>query len=284
VPGDAHPFDSPAFLFGVFLYTMAEGKKSFVLYSDYKNVIDKLPDEKAGQLLKLIFDYVNDKNPQVENYDLLVQIAFEPIRLQLKRDLKKWEIYIDKQRDNGSKGGRPPKNPEVKKKTLKTQAFSEKPKKADTVTVTDNVTDNVNEKKHCKVLLSEINISDFDYLNEDHYKIAISFYELFKNNLAEKGFSTAQIEKANGKWIDDVRLMIETDKRTVDEFRIAFAFLKSNAFWKSNIRSTAKLREKFDTILLQSQRPESKKQTENDEYEKFKQDTFREFAEGIGAM
>ena len=119
-----------------------ENKKSFILYTDLKNTVDKLPDEYKGKLFQMILDYVNDKNPATD--DLLLQIAFEPIKLQLKRDLKKYNSYIDKQRQNGKKGGRPKKT--VNLKTEKTQPFLEKPKKADTVTVTvnDTVTDNVN--------------------------------------------------------------------------------------------------------------------------------------------
>lgn len=67
---------------------MAEGKKSFLLYADLINIVSKLPDETAGKLLKLILEYVNDKDPVVD--DLLLSIAFEPIKLQLKRDLIKW--------------------------------------------------------------------------------------------------------------------------------------------------------------------------------------------------
>ena len=68
---------------------MATGKKSFVLYSDQRSIIDMLPDDKAGILLKHIFAYVNDENPI--NKDPLILLAFEPIKLQMKRDLIKWE-------------------------------------------------------------------------------------------------------------------------------------------------------------------------------------------------
>lgn len=68
---------------------MAEGKKSFVLYSDQRTIIDMLPNDKAGILLKHIFAYVNDEHPI--NEDPLILLAFEPIKLQMKRDLIKWE-------------------------------------------------------------------------------------------------------------------------------------------------------------------------------------------------
>jgi len=78
---------------------MAENKKSFLLYADIIGVVSKLPDEKAGQLFKIILDYVNDKNPEVE--DLLLSIAFEPIKLALKRDLIKYESIKESSSENG---------------------------------------------------------------------------------------------------------------------------------------------------------------------------------------
>ena len=118
---------------------MAQNKKSFILYADQKGVFDQLPDELAGKLIKHILAYVNDENPISD--DLIINIAFEPIKQSLKRDLRRWEDYIEKQSVNGKKGGRPPKA----KESQETQAFFEKPKKADSVSVSDN--DNIKEYK-----------------------------------------------------------------------------------------------------------------------------------------
>lgn len=67
---------------------MAKDKKSFILYSDAIHTVEKLSDTDAGQLLKHLLRYVNDQNPTTENP--LVEIAFEPIKQQLKRDLVKF--------------------------------------------------------------------------------------------------------------------------------------------------------------------------------------------------
>jgi len=67
---------------------MADNKKSFVLYSDSKSIIDLLTNEQAGLLLKTLFAYVNDEEPVIDNS---IALVFEMIKLQLKRDLKKWE-------------------------------------------------------------------------------------------------------------------------------------------------------------------------------------------------
>lgn len=81
---------------------MAQDKKSFLLYCDLIHTVRKMPDEKAGQLLKHILEYVNDNNPETE--DLLLQLVFEPIKQQLKRDLDKWEVEINRKSNSGKLG------------------------------------------------------------------------------------------------------------------------------------------------------------------------------------
>lgn len=80
---------------------MAQGKKSFIAYSDWYGTFKALPDEIAGQLIKYIFSYVNDENPKPhKNY--VVNALFEQVKATLKRDLDKW----DKQRKQRSKAGK----------------------------------------------------------------------------------------------------------------------------------------------------------------------------------
>jgi hypothetical protein len=113
---------------------MAENKKSFVAYCDWEETFEELSNEEAGKLVKHLFKYVNDKNP--ETSDKLTKMCFIPIKQSLKRDLKKYETYIEKQSVNGKKGGRP-KNPTLSEIT---QPLIEEPKKADSVSV--SVSDN----------------------------------------------------------------------------------------------------------------------------------------------
>lgn len=98
---------------------MAEDKKGFLLYADYLSTIQKLPIDKIGTLFLTILQYVNDENPVV--IDPMVDLVFEPIKNTLKRDLKKYEKFRQKQSENGKKGGRPtkPKNPSLKLETQK---------------------------------------------------------------------------------------------------------------------------------------------------------------------
>ncbi len=84
------------------IFAMAKDKKSFILYSDAIHTVEKLSDTDAGQLLKHLLRYVNDQNPTTDNP--LVEIAFEPIKQQLKRDLVKFEDVKVKRSEAGKAG------------------------------------------------------------------------------------------------------------------------------------------------------------------------------------
>jgi len=119
---------------------MAENKKGFVLYADQKSIIDMLSNEKAGELLKHIFSYVNDENPI--NDDPLINLAFEPIKLQLKRDLQKWEETRTKRSIAGSISAE--KRKQQNQQMLTSVESVKQTLTNSTVIVNDNVNDNVN--------------------------------------------------------------------------------------------------------------------------------------------
>lgn len=88
-------------LSGVF-FIMADNKKSVLLYCDIIHTVKELTDEEAGKLFKHYLSYVNDLNPMPP--DKLTQIVFEPIKQNLKRDLKKWESTLNMKSEGGRKG------------------------------------------------------------------------------------------------------------------------------------------------------------------------------------
>lgn len=107
------------------------------------------------------------------------------------------------------------------------------------------------ENSYKKALLSEITISDFPELNPEYIEVAKAFNGLFRNNLIEAGASTIHVDKAKGACVDDIRLMIENDKYTMEALREVYQFLQKDDFWKKNILSTSKLREKMDKLKMQ---------------------------------
>lgn len=86
---------------------MAEDKNSFIFYTNWLHVFDKLSDEEAGMLIKHMLRYVNDINPVAPNR--IIELVFEPLKQVLKKDLKRYKTVIERNRINGSKGGRPKK-------------------------------------------------------------------------------------------------------------------------------------------------------------------------------
>lgn len=136
---------------------MDEKKKSFLMYNDFIHTVNHLTDEQAGKLLKHILEYVNDNNSVLE--DQILIIAFEPIKQQIIRDSKKYDMYIEKQRENGKKGGRPNKT-NLFDENQKNQAFNENPsqsKKADNDNVNVIVNDTVIDSKEKKVVVRKRN-------------------------------------------------------------------------------------------------------------------------------
>lgn len=164
---------------------MAENKKSFVLYCDQQNIFNMLPDEIAGKLIKHIFAYVNDENPVTG--DLILQLAFEPIKSQLKRDLRHWDEIREKRSENGKLGGRPKKQTEAKK----ANGFLEKQTKAKkAVNVNVNVTDTVNVINentyrafgHLKITTAEVDKLIADGWEKEQIDETLDEIQNFANN------------------------------------------------------------------------------------------------------
>ena len=79
-----------------------EGKKSFVLYANYIDLLDGyyeddqyiegMTDEEAGKWIKTIFRYVNDMNPEIPRE---IKQAFILVRKDLKADLVKYNAKVE---------------------------------------------------------------------------------------------------------------------------------------------------------------------------------------------
>jgi len=80
---------------------MAKDKNSFLIYCDIIHTVEKLDDVQAGKLFKHLLKYVNDQDPIAE--DIVTEIAFEPIKQSLKRDLQKYETIRERNKENANK-------------------------------------------------------------------------------------------------------------------------------------------------------------------------------------
>jgi hypothetical protein len=133
------------------------GKRSFLLYADLIHTANKLTDEKAGQLLKHILMYVNDQDPETD--DPLLEIAFEPIKQQLKRDLERWTGI----KELRSKAGKASAAKRAQQKQQKSTHAESDQQSSTHPTVNENVNENVNVnvKKDYSLILDFWNDKDF---------------------------------------------------------------------------------------------------------------------------
>jgi hypothetical protein len=106
---------------------MNDKKKSFLLYLDTLEILHKLTDEQAGKLLKAFLAY---HSGQDFNLDPMLDLVFFSFQAQFERDGVKYNTIVERNRNNGSKGGRP-KNPTKAKKPSGLSGNPSKPKKAD---------------------------------------------------------------------------------------------------------------------------------------------------------
>lgn len=93
-----------------------KGKKSFTAYCDWLDIIQELTDEEAGQLMKHLFKYVNDENPEAPNS--IVRLAFAPIKSTLNRDLKKYKEKIQERSRSGAMGNLKRYHPDLYQKVI----------------------------------------------------------------------------------------------------------------------------------------------------------------------
>lgn len=52
-------------------------------------------------------------------------------------------------------------------------------------------------------------------------------------------------------WANEIRLMVEMDGRTHDDIERLFALVQADDFWRTNVLSPSKLRDKWDDLSLQ---------------------------------
>ena len=75
------------------------------------------------------------------------------------------------------------------------------------------------------------------------------------NRLADRieanGSKRPEINKG---WRDAARLMLDRDKRTEDQVARCIDWCQSDEFWRGNVLSMPKLREKYDQMRLQAER------------------------------
>lgn len=216
---------------------MAENKKSFILYVDLIHTVSKLPDDVSGKLFKLILSYVNDENP-IDPTDLVLQIAFEPIKQQLKRDLKDWESERLARSMAGKKGmanrWHNKDNTDNSVITKDNSVIRPITNITDNVNVTDNVNDIKKEKRKKKLNPSEIENEIKDINNTE---LRENFRKLFLTpKWISKNISTIQATIKKSKKYEDKFMIDLVEKAIIGEYQGLF-FSNTDIEYKKYLNS-----------------------------------------------
>lgn len=93
-------------------------------YHSLLETAKRLNDAEFGRLMRAAISYsASGEVPTLSGRELMM---WDMVKWQVDRDMEKYSAFVEKQAENGRKGGRPKKPNE----TQETQAFSGKPKKA----------------------------------------------------------------------------------------------------------------------------------------------------------
>ena len=256
---------------------MALNKKSFVLYCDLIHTVNKLPDDKAGLLFKHLLAYVNDENPITD--DLIVDISFEPIKRQLKRDLNKWEEKLNQKSSAGINSALSKFEQSIigfSTKSLKKykDKYEDKLSKDNENKYTIGVLNIINERLTKSTNVEECSTESTDNVNVNvtikessvpptgenalYFYIAKSFHNTFYNYKGSKSLENAIVSD----WTKVIRLLIENDKVPVTHLIAIKMFLQAgidkekgvDTFWSDTIYSISALRKKSKDGVYQIDR------------------------------
>ena len=192
---------------------MDEGKKGFIMFLSFADIIQDLTDEEAGRLLKAIMQHEGGEEVDLGN-DRLLKVAYTAITSDIDRQGEKWEKTRYARSEAGKLGGAPKGNKNASKnKQEQTETNKNKQNKHEVeVEVEVEVEDEVEKKKKSgqaapvrhhfgangKVLLTD---DDLEKLYEAHgQEDTMAAIEIMDGYLTANGRSYKNYRQALENW------------------------------------------------------------------------------------
>ena len=219
---------------------MAENKKSVLLYCDIIHVVSSLTDEEAGKLFKHYLQYINDLNPEAP--DRLTTLLFEPIKQNLKRDLKKWEESSESKSEAGALGNLKRWNPDLHAQVLNEEITLKK-----AVEIAKHRYAIIKSQKLAKIaVIDTVNVTVTDKVTDKDILLNNS-NEDSRNGIVIYDKESLISELQNTKWIKDLALRFKLDDLTIKNKLNEFADdLKLKSGYKRNL---AEIKTHFFNVL-----------------------------------
>ncbi len=190
-------------------------RDSFILYTEQKEVIDKLSNEQAGKLIKAIYEYVEtNEMPKLDN---ILELVIIPFKQNIDRNTDKWEEIKKKRSEAGKIGAETKKQKQAKQANAKF-ALSKQANQAVNVNVNDNVNVNVNDNNNNKVSDSCVDGSQVDDSCVDGLRRIIDFYNNNIGAITPHGLEILQdyLKEFNADIIIyALQISVEANKRNI---------------------------------------------------------------------
>ena len=102
-------------------------RNSFIFYKGWREAIKDLPDDVRLEIYESIIEYATTGN--LRGLKPMANIAFNFIKIDIDRDTEKYMSIVERNKSNGSKGGRPKsENPKEPKEPTKPTGLFGNPK------------------------------------------------------------------------------------------------------------------------------------------------------------
>lgn len=102
-------------------------RNSFIFYKGWREAIKDLPDDVRLEIYESIIEYATTGN--LRGLKPMANIAFNFIKIDIDRDTEKYMSIVERNKSNGSKGGRPKsENPKEPKEPTKLTGLFGNPK------------------------------------------------------------------------------------------------------------------------------------------------------------
>lgn len=217
-------------------YSKKAGRLSILQHGVYNLLIDACYDRERFPTLEEAIDWTwAGTTEEVEAVKFVLSKFFTLengvyVQGRIQEEIQEYRGFCAKQEARGRLGGRPKEKPKGKDK--KPAGLSEEPAgNPDASTEGQNKTLTTNHKP---LTTNHINPADAALAEKVYQRVLDVAPKTKRPNL--------------DNWANDIRLMRERDGHTPEEIWSVFLFANSDGFWRTNILSTSKLREKFGTL------------------------------------
>jgi uncharacterized protein YdaU (DUF1376 family) len=206
------------FLTGVMDMTMEE-RGQYITLLCYQHQKGHFKEE----TIRLLVGLAN--NAVMEHFILDEQGLFYNKRMDIEKE--KRHKFVESRRENAKKGGRPNSNNNKPSGKPKINLVDKhKHNLMGNEDINDNIDSNINKKEYI-----------------DMAKYMFNKIKELNSNNKEPNYDT---------WANDFRKLVELDKREPQEIGKLINWIYADSFWKGNILSPSKLREKYDQLIIKA--------------------------------